>query len=30
MNSPTMDSTPGSAAGRPETVVPKTTSSLLL
>ena len=27
MKSPTIDSTPGSSAGRPETVVPKTTSS---
>ena len=26
MNKPTMDSTPGRSAGRPETVVPKTTS----
>ena len=28
MNRPTIDSTPGSSAGRPETVVPNTTSSL--
>jgi hypothetical protein len=27
MNIPTIDSTPGSSAGRPDTVVPNTTSS---
>ena len=28
MNSPTIDSTPASSAGRPDTVIPKTTSAL--